>query len=960
MITFEKIRSHPIPTLQATLEEYREPVSGALHVHLATQETELAFLVGFPTVPDVSDGRAHILEHLALCGSQRYPVRDPFFSMLRRSTATFMNAMTYADRTAYPFASTDRNDFFNLLDVYLDAAFFPRLDYLNFRQEGWRHTLADGKLGYQGVVFNEMKGAFTDPIYALYKGVTSVLLKDTTYEVVSGGDPLAIPDLSHQMLKDFHASHYHPSQAVFMTAGAIDAADIQQRIAERVLAHLPGTAPRRVPELAVPAAAPQQNTVRIPSQTARDDEYGLQLTWLLGESADPAVYYHASLLSAGLLGDASAPLKKAMESAGYGRPSRLNGEDPSARQMLFHVGMEGLTQEQVEQARTRLWRALEQAAVDGVPLSTLQAALRDLKYSQRDTASGRMPNALGRMLHALPVAMRGGDVLGAFDSDPALRQLEQDIADPAFFKGLVRALLDSPARLDTTVVPDAAFFTERAAVEEARLAATLAAMDDAERARIAADTDALDALQRLPSDSHVLPRIKPGDVSAHPRVLPVLAPDSGRHGYAIASNGISYARVQFDVSALPAEQWPWLQLYAALRRDLGVAEHDYEQAGAWRQRMVPAFALSLDALTDGDGALQVGMTFGANGLSEDQDGIAAVLSAYIGSPRFDEHERIAFLIERMVQNRLNGLAQSGNRYAALAASAPLSPLRRFEDTVDGVAALPFLGDLQRQARTPDGVARIAARLLEIHARVLACPASVLCASVDAAEAQALADAIALPTPAPAPAAVRAGDNAAGATPANAALYATSQVNHCSIAWPAPRLHEADAAALAVAAELLTHQVLHQALREQGGAYGGSASYAANAGVFTMGSYRDPRLAATYADFGAAIERVLDTAFTHEQIEEAVICVIKALDKPDAPFDAVLTAWGQRQRGITPALRQQFRSGVLACTEADVKAAVRRWLHGAPASRAAFAGNTTQELAGLDVVDLLALSEPRAA
>eukprot|EP01034_Spumella_vulgaris_P036782 gene36782-45380_t len=163
MNTFELVRSHHIAALQATVEEYVAPSSGARHIHLATSGADLAFLVGFPTVPDTSDGRAHILEHLALCGSQRYPVRAPFFSMLRRSTATFMNAMTYADRTVYPFASTDRNDFYNLLDVYLDAAFFPRLDYLNFLQEGWRHTLEDGKLRYQGVVFNEMKGAFAEP-----------------------------------------------------------------------------------------------------------------------------------------------------------------------------------------------------------------------------------------------------------------------------------------------------------------------------------------------------------------------------------------------------------------------------------------------------------------------------------------------------------------------------------------------------------------------------------------------------------------------------------------------------------------------------------------------------------------------------------------------------------------------------------------------------------------------------
>ncbi|GAB2842572.1 insulinase family protein [Pseudoduganella ginsengisoli] len=954
MIQFNHLRSHTIPTMQATVDEYVEPASGAVHIHVATTQPDLAFLVGFPTVPDTSDGRAHILEHLALCGSGRYPVRDPFFSMLRRSTATFMNAMTYADRTVYPFASTDRTDFFNLLDVYLDAAFFPNLDYLNFLQEGWRHTLEEGKLGYQGVVFNEMKGAFADPMRALYNGIGAAMLPDTTYEVISGGDPLDIPALTHQMLKDFHASHYHPSQAVFMTAGPIDPRDIQRHIADKVLARLPGGTPRRVPQLAKPFVAPRDHAIRIPSQSGKPDEYGFQLTWLMGESADAFVHYHANLLSAGLLGDASAPLKKAMESAGFGRPSRLNGHDPSARQMLFHVGMEGLTEDQLPAARTRMWDALEYAAQHGVPHDMLAAALRDIRYSQRDTASGRMPNVLGRMLHALPVAMRGGDVMTAFDSDSVLAQLEQDIADPAFFKGLVKDMLASPSRLEVTVVPDPAYFSGRAAQEEAALAAREAALTEKERTRILDDAAALDAHQRRVVDNSVLPRILPSDVGKEPRRLPdIPAAVDGAYRFDIASNGISYARVHYDVSDMPAEDWPWLQLYTDLRRDLGVAGMNYEQAGAWRQRMAATFGVNFDAIMRENGSMLLDVSFAASGLREEHQNLGDVLAAHIASPRFDEHERIAFLVERMVRNRINGLAQSGNRYAALTAAAPLSALRHIEDVASGTSVLPFMAQLQRMAHTPEGVAAIALRLSALHDRIVAGPASVLCAGAGD-DANALAAAIRLPAATAQAAAPSIPTAVPAQPPANAALFAPGQVNHCSIAWPAPRQAHADAAPLAVAAELLTHQVLHQALREQGGAYGGSAGYAGNAGVFSMMSYRDPRLAGTYADFHAAIDKVLATDFTQEQIEEAIICVVRGLDRPDSPYDAVLAAWTLHRRGITMDVRRNFRHGVLHCTQDAIKAAVRTWLKDVRPSRAAFVGNTEQDLAGLDVVDMLAL------
>lgn len=955
MPTFEKIREHHIPTLQATVEEYLDPATGARHVHLSNKQADLAFLVGFPTLPDASDGRAHILEHLALCGSERYPVRDPFFAMMRRSTANFMNAMTYADRTAYPFASTDRNDFFNLLDVYLDATFFPRLDYLSFRQEGWRHTLEDGKLGYQGVVFNEMKGAFADPFMTLYSGITSSLLAGTTYAVVSGGDPLAIPDLTHAALKDFHACHYHPSQAVFMTAGPISAQEIQQQIAQRVLSRFTGSRERLFPQLAT-VAVPRAASIRVPSQAARADEFGIQTAWILGESSDAMVYYHGALLTAGLLGDASAPLRKAMESAGFGRPSRLGGMDPSARQLLFHVGMEGLTEAQTTAARTMIWHTLEQTAEMGVPLSALRAALRDIKYQQRDTSSGRMPNVLMRMLRVLPVALRGGDVVGAFDSEAVLRQLENDIATPGFFQRLVRKLLDSPARLDATVVPDAGFFATRADIEQARLAADTAGIGDAERSRIGAESAELEAEQRKPGNAQVLPRIHPSDVSAAPRPLPAVPrPENGKYVFDIASNNLSYARVQFDVSAFPAADWPWLQLYADLRRDLGVGDLDYEAADVWRNSMVPSFMADLEAVQHATGTLRPTLVFFAGGLEEETEHIAAVLRTYIQQPRFDEHARIAFLVQRMVRGRLQGLGLAGSRFASLACTAPLSPLRHFEDLTGGAGALPFLGQLERLAASDEGLVCIAARLAAIHARLDTCQATVLCAG--SGTVQQLAGLIALPQTALPAAAVSPAVLAAPAESAGSALFAPSQVNHCVIAWPAPQQEHPQAAALAVAAELMSNQLLHQALRERGGAYGGTASYANNAGVFSMSSYRDPRLSATYADFHACIDQLLKGDFSTEQVEEAIICVIKGLDRPVSPFDAAVNAWRLQQRGVDLAVRQQFRSGVLGCTLADVKNAVRVWLKNGIPSRAAFAGDAAQDLAGLELVDLLALAHP---
>ncbi len=221
---FSLLRQVRINNLNLEVQEYHHLVTGARHLHLAAEDDNNAFLVAFLTVPQDSTGVAHILEHTSLCGSQRYPVRDPFFLMTRRSLNTFMNAFTASDWTAYPFASQNVKDFHNLLQVYLDAVFFPKLEEIDFAQEGCRIEFVtpddpQSPLIYKGIVFNEMKGAMSAPINMLWHHLHHHLFPTTTYHYNSGGNPLEIPKLTHAQLKAFHATHYHPSNAIFMTYG---------------------------------------------------------------------------------------------------------------------------------------------------------------------------------------------------------------------------------------------------------------------------------------------------------------------------------------------------------------------------------------------------------------------------------------------------------------------------------------------------------------------------------------------------------------------------------------------------------------------------------------------------------------------------------------------------------------------------------------------------------------------
>jgi len=458
-----------------------------------------------------------------------------------------------------------------------------------------------------------------------------------------------------------------------------------------------------------------------------------------------------------------------------------------------------------------------------------------------------------------------------------------------------------------------------------------------------------------------LPRILPGDVSAQPRPVPTVpALDGNALQFTVASNGISYARAVYDLSHIAPADWPWLDLYVDLLPDLGVGDRDFAAADAWRQVLVPSFRVGLDTTLAPGGSLRIEVGFSASGLREEHAAIAEVLSTSILAARFDETERMAFLIERLVQNKLSGLAKAGRDYALLAAGAPLSPLRDFQNRITGTPSLPFYGALKKLAQTPEGLAHVAARLAAMHALVTAVvPTRMTAGAGDdgATLAQMLAAApafAAAPAAAPVLGAREAPARALAA--ANLALHATGQVNHCVIAWPAPRVGHPDAPALAVAAELMGAALLHQALREKGGAYGGFASYASDAGMFSMSSFRDPRLAGTYADFAAAVDAILKDDFTQEQVEEAIISVIKGLDKPLSPYGDAITAWQLQRRGITMEVRQQFRTGVLTCTLARIREAVTTWLTPDAASRAAFVGDAGGDLDGLALVDLVALAE----
>jgi len=387
---FKLVRQQYIDNLALNVEHYRHNETGAEHYHFASDSDENVFLVALRTLPKDSTGVAHILEHTVLCGSEKYPVRDPFFMMIRRSLNTFMNAFTSSDWTAYPFASQNRKDFNNLLDVYLDSVFFSRLHEMDFKQEGHRIEFADSDdsgsdLVFKGVVFNEMKGAMSSVSSILWHGMCEELFSETTYHYNSGGEPTDIPNLSYDQLLDFYRSHYHPTNAIFMTFGDISAEQHHAKFQSEVLHRFEKNQRFSVddePRLSAPKVVVRPYSVEEGEDL--NNKSHVVMGWLLGKSADLEDLFTANLLSSVLLDNSASPLQHALESSTLGSsPSPLCGLEDSNRELIFVCGLEGCDSENSEAIETMIMDVIRDVAINGVPQDQVESVLHQLELHQR-------------------------------------------------------------------------------------------------------------------------------------------------------------------------------------------------------------------------------------------------------------------------------------------------------------------------------------------------------------------------------------------------------------------------------------------------------------------------------------------------------------------------------------------------------------------------------------------------
>lgn len=938
---FELKQSRALPGIQAVFEEYEHP-TGMRHVHVRRADPERAFNLMFPTPPSDDCGIPHILEHLALSGSEKFPVRDPFFSMLRRSTASFINAMTASNHTFYPFATTNENDYWNLLSVYADATFFPALNRLDFQQEGWRDTLNEkGEVEIQGVVYNEMLGALNSRDARLEIAIDKAWNSGQPTEFVSGGEPLAIPFLKHEDLVRFHHEHYHPSRAILLTYGDFDASEVQQRMEDQVLSrrqweHLPPIAP------SVPALPVQREmSVRVPQEGEGNNEHSVTFLWSL-DSSSPDDHLLIYALNPLLLGD-GGPINRMVENADFCRSGGIvfGHEDNRAH---FRFELHGLEDKDLPRAQVLVQEAIAAAIATPITPQQIEAVLRDFEFTERDPG-GKVfgfPYGVGKMYLVGKRLLENRDPFTVFDNGPALARLRERLLTPGMVSSWLTQNLARAPDLTVHGKPDPAFQADYEAALANIAAQRTASLTHDRAAQIRADMAALAERQSKEPDYDLLPGLVVSDLSRTPRTLlePKFIPGDGNTpaqlAVEMAANGQTYLGVTLDVSRVPVEDMRWVGLLVEFSSSVGLGDIDWAQAAQWRevQAVGSGAAMSTQQTMQSREDFGMEVAFDAYGLTRDIPALAQLLRSFVYDLRVDEKERISQVIEEHVEMVSQQMSQLGNDWSSLEMMQAFSGMAKFRSDFMGRGSYAWLlgvrdrlADPSREHEVYEGLARAKEHLRS---------APIVLRVADQSPHIGLEALSSLFRGHP------GWHNPQGfmdmrhprSIPVDKAFTGNTPVQYMRQAWLAPDINDPDSGNLAVLAQVLSMEFLHTAIREKGGAYGSGASYD-KAGFFSMMSYRDPRLADTLKDFDAASQWPLSGAITQDMVNSAIISVCRSLDAPVPLARGAKEAWSMMRSNITQEERQRFRDQVLDATSESVMDAARRLFSVQPIVRVGF-------------------------
>jgi Zn-dependent M16 (insulinase) family peptidase len=922
---FELISEQALPEANSTARRYRHVKTGADLLSLVNDDENKVFGVAFRTPPPDSTGLPHILEHSVLCGSRKYPVKDPFIQLAKGSLNTFLNAMTYPDKTVYPTASQNLQDFYNLVDVYLDAVFHPRIGPEVLMQEGWHYELdkPDAPMTYKGVVFNEMKGVYSSPDAVLNKLSQESLFPDNEYGVDSGGDPRHIPELTYANFKAFHETYYHPSNARIYFYGNDDE---QERL--RLLdAYLSEFEPAKIDApvaLQARFASPKRLERNFPAGDA-DAKSQMSLNWMLDEVGDVERDLALAMLNHILSGTPASPLRKALMDSGLCEDAGGSFEE-GLRQTVLSVGLHGTDAANTGKIEALILETLDQLAKDGIDRAAVEASLNRFEFSLRERNTGSFPRGLALMLHALTYWLHGRDPLAPLAFEAPLARIKARVAagEPYFEDLIRRYLLANTHRTTAVVSPDPALAQEEAEEEEERLAKARARMDGAEVEAVVEETRALKLAQEThdtPEALATIPSLTLQDLPRTNKPIPrVVTEVAGARilFHEQPTNGIVYLDLGFDLHTLPPELVPDVELFGRALLETGAGDQDFVQLSRRINRVTGGMsARPWTSSVTGSKTAAARLFLRTKVMPEKVDDLMAILIDVLTRARLDNRERIQQIVLEEKSQLESGIPYAGSRFAALRLRSGLSEAAWASEQMGGIAYLTFLRMLADKISTD--WAGVQAALERVRDTLVRRGAMICNVTTDAAnwarfEPKLAAFLTGLPD---GPGLAAAWPTPSG--PRSEGLTIPAKVNYVVKGGDLRRLGAEPNGADAVVQHYLNTTWLWNKVRVQGGAYGGSCALDRHSGVFNFSSYRDPNLLATLDAYDGTGAFLREAHLSDAELTKSIIGVIGHVDDYKLPDAKGFTSTLRYLINETDESLQRYRDQILSARPEDFRA-----------------------------------------
>ncbi len=935
-------RKEPLDHLRGTFYELVHEPTGARHVHIAVPDFNNTFSVVFPTVPQDSTGVAHILEHVVLCGSENFPLRDPFFAMLPRSLKTFMNAMTSRDTTMYPFSTRNTKDFFNLLSIYLDAAFFPRIDEEAFKQEGHRLEFENPEdpesgLRFKGVVFNEMKGAMASAGSAMNKALGNALFPGLTYANNSGGDPEDIPNLTWEVLKKFHAKHYHPSNAYFFSYGNLPLKTLLNEIDEKALS--------RFEKVVVDVDIPDVN--RFDKPIKAEATYSLSkdqdptrmgqtlVAWVTGKASDSLQMLSMEILQTVLLGNSAAPLHKALIQSGIGDAlGDGTGFQKSSKETVFAAGLKGMDPDNAEQVEAVVLDTLKQVVEDGVDQEQVDAAIHQIELRSREVSNAGGGYSLNTFFRVIGSWIYGGDPYRALMFDEDLKNVELERKSGRYFENLIQTqLLDNNHRATLILRPDQEKDEKDRRKEMDRLAKISNTLTEEDKGKIVKLAASLKYRQERDQDLSVLPTLELSDVPMDFEDVPhtIEEIDGATVGwFPQPTNGIAYLSMAGDFGGLDDRSIDMLSFFSSCLTKSGAGTSDYLEVA----RRITTYTGGIGTHPwvrqqfGQEGILRPSFSMSGKALARNLVPFVQLVKDISSGAKF-ERGRLKELIAQSKAQLESTIGQRGMQYAALIAASKLSGSAWIKHRIGGIPQIVLLRELA--ALSDSEIDELIERFNSIRKHVFRSEQLKICVTAEEKEfpqTRALLEELIGTLDAPS---VQNPRLVAEPQPLkHEAVTTASPVNYVIKTHRAVTITHPDAPPLKVAGHLMRSPFLHREIREKGGAYGSQSALDAEDGLFQFGSFRDPHIVRTFQIFESAVKDTLASSIDAEHLKEAILASCGEIDPLESPDTKGHRRFFDDLVGYTLDLKSKFKQGLLEVTPEDVKRVLETYLTGGAA------------------------------